>query len=188
MRTFSPGQFKQAAGQFEIYHTFDDVDRENGIWRYLSQVRAYGVPKAREGLLKYKKDDREPFPSVYKLFAGDIKPDQILSQIKSAKITDDEREKRLFYAQLYIGFNELVEDRPKSARRHLREAVANKWGPRGGFGPNWMWHVGRLQYDLLNRAARVSLRRSADENLPTPISRRALAHGFVGNRTLTRSG
>src|SRR5262249_47958137 len=60
---FYAGRYEKAARQFEIYHSFDNVDRENGIWRYFSQVKACGKEKAREGLLKYAKDDREPFPS-----------------------------------------------------------------------------------------------------------------------------
>ncbi len=146
---FYADQFKQAAHQFEIYNTFDDVDRENGIWRFFSQSKAYGAKQAREGLLKYKKDDREPFPAVYQLFALKITPDEILKQIDAAKIDDDEREKRLFYAHLYIGLNHAVDGKPKLAEKHLAESVANKWGPRAGFGPNYMWHVGRLQYDVL---------------------------------------
>ena len=97
---FYARDFKKAAHQFEIYDSFDNVDRENGIWRFFSQARAYGLKKARQGLLKYKKDDREPFPSVYKLFSETIKPEKILADIKAAKISDTEREKRHFYACL----------------------------------------------------------------------------------------
>lgn len=146
---FYAGQFKKAAHQFEIYNSFDNVDRENGIWRFFSQARAYGLKKARQGLLKYEKDDREPFPSVYKLFAEKIKPAEILAAIKTAKISDSEREKRYFYAQLYIGLDHAIHNRDKQARAHLRQAVANKWGPGAGFGPHYMWQVGRLHYELL---------------------------------------
>jgi len=142
---FYAGRYAEAASQFERYHSFDNVDRENGIWRYLSQVKVSGREKAREGLLKYAKDDREPFPAVYELFAGRITPERILQQIETAKLSADEREKRLFYAELYIGLNEFIEDRPESAQRHLERAVKNTWGPNAGYGPNFMWHVARLQ-------------------------------------------
>jgi lipoprotein NlpI len=142
---FYAGRYADAAAQFERYHSFDNVDRENGIWRYLSQVKAHGREKAREGLLKYQKDDREPFPAVYELFAGKITPERILEQIHAAKISPEEREKRLFYAELYIGLNEFIEGRPESAQRYLERAVKNTWGPSAGYGPNYMWHVGRLQ-------------------------------------------
>ena len=141
---FYAGKFKAASDQFELYHSFDDVDRENGIWRYLSQVKAYGRDKAREGLLKYKKDDREPFPDVYQLFAGKMTPDEILKKIREAKIDDEEREKRVFYAELYIGLNYDVEKEPRQALEHLKAATATKWPREAGYGPNYMWHVGRL--------------------------------------------
>jgi lipoprotein NlpI len=141
--------YKAAAKQFEIYHSFDNVDRENGIWRYLSQTKALGRDKAREGLLKYEKDDREPFPDVYRLFAGDLTGDEVLKRINAAKITDQQRKQRLFYAELYIGLNEFVEDRLESAEKHLAEAVKNEWGAKAGGGPGYMWHVGRVHHDLL---------------------------------------
>ena len=146
---FYAGQYKRAAHQFEIYNTFDNVDRENGIWRFFSQVKAHGIEQARQGLLKYKKDDREPFPSVYQLFAEKITPLEILAQIRKAKIDNNEREKRLFYAQLYIGLNDDIHGKPKRAVEHLRQAVANQWGSKAGYGPNYMWHVGRVHYELL---------------------------------------
>ncbi len=152
---FYAGRYKDAATQFENYHSFDQVDRENGIWRYLSQHKAYGQEKAREGLLKYEKDDREPFPSVYKLFAGTMTPDEIEEQIASAKISKEEREKRSFYAHLYIGLNFAVEGDAKAAKRHLHVATTNKWGPRAGYGPNYMWHVGRLHEQLLREASKT---------------------------------
>lgn len=146
---FYAGKFEGAAQQFERYHSFDDVDRENGIWRFFSQFKAYGPEKARAGLLKYKKDDREPFPSVYKLFSGEMTGADVLKRIDDAQVKGDEREKRLFYADLYIGLNDALEGRDESAIKHLHRSTANKWGPVAGYGPNYMWHVGRVHYELL---------------------------------------
>lgn len=146
---FYAGEFEKAAGQFERYHLFDNVDRENGIWRYLSQFKAEGRERARDGLLLYEKDDRPPFPDVYRLFAGDIEPAEILQRIEDADISDDQRETRLFYAELYIGMNHAVEGEQEAAVEHLRKAVANEWAPTAGGGPTYMWQVGRLQYELL---------------------------------------
>jgi lipoprotein NlpI len=149
---FYAGRYADAAAQFERYHTFDNVDRENGIWRYLSQVKAQGKEQARAGLLKYAKDDREPFPAVYEMFAGRMSAEQILEQIARADISPAEREKRRFYADLYIGLYEWVEERPESAQRHLARAVRNSWGPQGGYGPHYMWHVARLHEASLREA------------------------------------
>lgn len=148
---FYAEDYDQAAHQFEIYHTFDMVDRENGIWRYLSQVKSIGREKARKNLLKYAKDDREPFPAVYKLFAGEITPEEILDGIAKAELTKEDRAKRLFYAELYIGLNYFVDDEPEKSQTHLAEAVKNEWGRKAGYGPNYMWHVGRLQEEILRK-------------------------------------
>lgn len=143
-------QYAEAAKQFEIYHTFDNVDRENGIWRFFSQFKAKGEKTARAGLLKYEKDDREPFPDLYRLFEGKTTPDAILKNINQAEISDQEREKRLFYACLYIGLNESLHGRKAAARKYLKQAVQNQWGPQAGFGPNYMWHTGRLELQLIS--------------------------------------
>jgi lipoprotein NlpI len=157
---FYAGKHETAAAQFEAYHSFDNVDRENGIWRYLSQHRAHGRKQAREGLLKYEKTDREPFPDVYKLFAGEIEPAAILNRIAEARITETERASRLFYAHLYIGLNESVEGRDESALENLRRATANDWAPTAGFGPTWMWHVARVHHDVL--AAKIAEKTKPD--------------------------
>jgi len=149
---FYANEFEQAAAQFGRYHAFDNVDRENGIWRYLSQYKATGPKQAAAELLKYDKDDREPFGDVYKLFSKEVTGKEILNKIKAAEISDQEREKRLFYANLYIGLNDLVEGNQQSAQQQLRAAVASHWPRKAGFGPNYMWHVARVQYDLLARA------------------------------------
>ena len=148
---FYAKEYEKSAHQFEMYHTFDNIDRENGIWRYFSQVKAYGLKKARLGLLKYEKDDREPFPSLYLLFSEKITPQEILDRIEKAQSLDkQEREKRLFYSHLYIGLNEAIHNRAKSARKHLSLAEQNRWGKQAGYGPHYMWEVGRLQNKLLS--------------------------------------
>ena len=145
---FFAEQPAKAAAQFEKYHSFDDVDRENGIWRYLSQYKATDAKSARKELIRYEKDDREPFPAVYKLFDDSLTPAAALATIPD-NISDAERDKRLFYTELYIGMHMVVKKKPKEAIRYLKLAVSREW-PRGmGFGPDYMWHVGRVQLDDL---------------------------------------
>ena len=144
---------EDAAAQFDRYHSFDNVDRENGIWRYLSHRAAFGKEKAREQLLKYEKDDRPPFREVYQLFEGTMTADQVLQSIPP-DLPESSRQSRLFYAQLYVGLNDAVEDKSESALRALREAVKNEWPREAGFGPDYMWHVGRLEYLRLKAPAK----------------------------------
>ncbi|WP_166830691.1 tetratricopeptide repeat protein [Thalassoroseus pseudoceratinae] len=159
---FYAKEYQQAAAQFEAYHSYDDVDRENGIWRYLSLAKAKGLPAARETLLKYRKTDREPFPAVYQLFEGKMTPEDILMQIKEAKITQNERQKRLFYAHLYIGLNHVVLKQDQKALDHLQKATNISWPRTAGYGPNWMWHVGRLHADLIQSKNQTTKTSSAN--------------------------
>ncbi len=144
------GHPEDAAAQFDRYHSFDNVDRENGIWRYLSHRKAFDREKARQQLLKYEKDDRPPFREVYRLFDGTMTPDQVLAAIPE-KASQSDRDSRLFYSNLYIGLNHSAEGRLAEAKTALREATLNAWPQRAGYGPNYMWHVGRLQLNLLEK-------------------------------------
>lgn len=136
---------KQAASQFDKYNSFDNVDRENGIWRYLSHYRAFGKDEARRQLLRYEKDDRPPFKEVYRLFDGSLTAEEVLKAIPDS-LPDSSRDSRLFYSHLYIGMNQVVEGRTDEAKISLRTATLNPWPPKAGFGPNYMWHIGRLQH------------------------------------------
>ncbi len=154
---FYAGRYEDAARQFERYHTFDQVDRENGIWRYLSVFKADGAEAANQSLLKYEKDDREPFPDVYRLFAGTMTSDEVLSRIESASLADSERQKRLFYAHLYIGLLQAVQGHDASAKSYLSQAVANDWPRPAWYGPEYMWHVARLHEELLSNVQAEAL-------------------------------
>ena len=139
-------RFDKAAHQFEIYHNYDNVDRENGIWRFMSQTRLKNMEVARKGLLKYEKTDRPPYPWVYSLYAGDIKPDEVYRRIDEEGFPDRYKERVLFHAQLYVGIFHELHARDKEALRHLRAAAANEYGRATG---TYMWQVARVHYDLL---------------------------------------
>jgi lipoprotein NlpI len=145
---FFADQPAMAAAQFDKYHSFDNVDRENGIWRYLSQRKATDAATARKELLRYEKDDREPFPAVYKLFDGSLSPEAALRTIPQ-DLPAQELEKRLFYTELYIGVHSAAQGKRADARKFLRLAVSRKWPRDSGFGPNYMWHVARVQLEDL---------------------------------------
>ena len=136
---------KQAAAQFDKYNSFDNVDRENGIWRYMSHYRAFGKDEARRQLLRYETDDRPPFKEVYRLFDGSLTAEEVLKAIPD-DLPVASRESRLFYSHLYIGLNQVVEGNTDEAKISLRTATLNPWPRKAGFGPDYMWHIGRLQY------------------------------------------
>ena len=73
-------EYDKAARQFGVYHQYDQIDRENGIWRFMSQFKADGLAAARKGLLKYEKDDRPPYPWLYAMFAGELEPEKVFKK------------------------------------------------------------------------------------------------------------
>lgn len=145
---FYAAQPEKSARQFDKFFVTDDVDREAGLWRYIAQAPTLGTDKARAGLLKYKKDDREPMPTIYRLFEEAITPEDLLKSA-DAQLSASVREQRLFYIELYLGLWHDAFKRPKEALPHFRAATGNRWGRSASYGPNYMWHVARLHYERL---------------------------------------
>jgi lipoprotein NlpI len=138
---------KAGADQFEKYHSFDSVDRENGIWRYFCHYRASGKDIARKQLLRYDKDDRPPFREVYQLFQGTLTAEDVLKTASAASPAT--RAQRLFYSQLYVGLNASLEKDRTTAIKSLQQATLNEWPRNAGYGPRYMWHIGRLELNRL---------------------------------------
>jgi lipoprotein NlpI len=98
---------------------------ENAVWHFLCLARSAGVKKARRAMLKIGKDKRVPMTEVYALYAGKIKPEDVL---KAAMKTDAEakpeiRRHQLFYAHLYLGLYYEVMGHEKRAREHMIKAA-----------------------------------------------------------------
>ncbi len=148
---FYLSDFGKAARQFEIYHQYDNIDRENGIWRFMSQFQESGLEKAREGLLSYNVDDRPPYPWLYEMFAGKIKPTEVLKKIKKAGFAPDYETRVQFHADFYVGiFLELTQDSAVEAFEHLSKATNNHYGRSSG---TFMWQVARLHHSRLSKSS-----------------------------------
>lgn len=146
---FFDGHYPEAAAQFAKFHKIDQVDRENGIWQYFSMAKAKGVDAARKQILKYEKSDREPFDDIYELISGKLTGEELLKRVQDKKLTGPDLQNQLFYAELYIGLNEAVLGNTEEAKKHLQLAVDNPWPQQASYGPRYMWHVGRLELELL---------------------------------------
>ena len=150
---FYLSEFGKAARQFEIYHQYDDVDRENGIWRFMSQFQESGLEKAREGLLSYNHDDRPPYPWLYEMFKGKIKPFEVFQKIKAAGFPPAHEVRVLFHANLYVGiFLELTEGPTEETLRYLANATHNSYGRSSG---TFMWQVARLHHSRILPSRRI---------------------------------
>jgi lipoprotein NlpI len=146
------GQFAKSAAQFEKYHTYDGRDRENGIWKFLGDVKVHGLERARRTMLVYTRFDREPFPDLYEMFAGKKTTADFFAGLKARQLADDPRV--MFFANYYAGLNEEILGHREQAITLLRAAVANTWGRTAENGPAYMWQVARLHYETLSAAKR----------------------------------
>lgn len=136
------GDFAKAAKQFEKYHAYDGGDRENGIWKFLSQARGESLAKARAEMLVYSRFDREPFPALYEIFAGSRTTDDFFREIERKDLARDERV--MFFANYYAGLNEALLGHRERAVELTRKAAASAWGRTAENGPAYMWQVARL--------------------------------------------
>jgi lipoprotein NlpI len=139
------GKFDDGKKQFEGYEKVDTNDVENAVWHFLCNARLVGIDKARGQLLKIGNDKRVPMMQVYELFAGKLKPDDVL---KAARLGDPparELNARLFYAHLYLGLYAEAAGDKKTALEHLTEAAdKHKIG-------HYMWDVARVHMELLKK-------------------------------------
>ncbi len=143
------GRHAESARQFEKYHRHDGGDRENGIWKFLGDVKVIGHQRARDAMLAYARFDREPFPALYALFAGAGTTAEFLADLRGRQLADNPRV--MFFAHYYAGLHEDVLGHRDRAMALLREAVASRWGRTAeGGGPAYMWQVARLHYELLS--------------------------------------
>jgi lipoprotein NlpI len=142
------GKFEEGKKQFEGYEKVDTNDVENAVWHFLCNARAVGVEKARAALLKIGNDKRVPMMQVYALFAGKIKPEDVLKAAQEGKLSAEPLNRQLFYAHLYLGLYYEVTGDAKRALEHLATA-ADKHRI-----DHYMWDVARVHADLLRKAAK----------------------------------
>jgi lipoprotein NlpI len=138
------GQFAKSAKQFEKYHAYDGHDRENGIWKFLAQEKADGVVKARAEMLTYTQFDREPFPSLYEMFAGKKSTDEVLAEITRKGLEKDTQV--VFFGNYYAGLNEAMLGHRERALELLGKAVEL---PQARAEGSYMWQVARLHWERL---------------------------------------
>ena len=129
------GRYDEGRRQFEGYQTFDDNDVENAVWRFLCMARSAGVPKARDAMLKIRRDPRVPMMEVYALYVGKAQPDEVLVAARAGSPSPEELNSRLFYAHLYLGLYCEAAGDATGARDHVTTAAEkHKIG-------HYMWNV-----------------------------------------------
>ncbi len=141
-------QPEESSRQFAKYHPYDGRDRENGLWKFLADVKAHSLERARAEMLDYKEFDREPFPNLYELFAGRMTPERFDANLTARKLTGNPRV--MFFAHYYSGlFQDLLGHREEARQRVAAAVALFTPGAAGRNGPGYMWQVARLHYDSL---------------------------------------
>lgn len=139
------GRYEDGQKQFEGYQTYDSNDVENAVWRFMCMAKSSGLAKAGKDMLKVGDDKRVPMRQVYDLFAGKMKPDDVLAAAKANNPTPEKLHQQLFYAHLYVGiYYDLSGDR-KTAFTHLNKATEDYRIA------HYMWDVARVHRDLLKK-------------------------------------
>jgi lipoprotein NlpI len=137
------GRFKDGVDQFELHRKVNPEDVENSAWHYLCNARANTPKKAREDLIPVSKDARVPMKQVLELFAGKLKPKDVLDAAESADLKGEALKEARFYARLYVALYYESEGEAKKCLEHITAAVENyKIG-------HYMWDVADVHLKLL---------------------------------------
>lgn len=136
------GEYEKGAKQFELYQTYHNQDVENSTWRYLCVAAKDGVEAAKKNMLPIDEDRRVPMMQIYDLYRGKLQPDDVMKAVDAGNPTADEKNKRLFYAHLYLGLWYQAADNRELAKKHILLAEQHKIG-------HYMWDVAHVHADLL---------------------------------------
>ena len=139
------GRFEDGRKQFELHQTVNANDVENAAWHYLCAARISGVEKARASLIPIERDGRVPMMQVHALFAGKLKPDDVLAAARAGNPAPAELDNHLFYAHLYLGLYHEAAGNTKQAREHIFKAAADFKAD------HYMGDVARVHAQVLRR-------------------------------------
>lgn len=126
------GQFEAGAAQFEADLAVNGRDVEETVWRYLCLARSRTPAAARATLLPVGRDPRPVLRQVYRLFASEITPQDL---VRAGQQAGDRGE---FYSALYAGLYYEVTGENIQAQTWITRAV-EKCCP-----DDYMWHLARV--------------------------------------------
>jgi lipoprotein NlpI len=117
-------KFSEGRKQFELHQTVNPNDVENAVWHFLCVARESNLEKARAAIIPIKGDTRVPMKEIHSLFAGKLKPEDVLKAAGNDQPTTARKE-HLFYAHLYLGlYFEAIGD-AKTSAEHIKQAAQN---------------------------------------------------------------
>jgi lipoprotein NlpI len=137
------GRYEDGVRQFETHKTVNPEDVENAAWHYLCNVHVVGKDKAKAALIEVTRDRRVPMAEIQKLFAGSLKPEDVLAAAEKTDESTPCGTEARFYANLYVGLWYESEKDVMKRDTHLAAAVEKyKIG-------HYMWDVGNAHVNRL---------------------------------------
>ncbi len=136
-------KFEDGVKQFETHKTVNPEDVENAAWHYLGNVKVAGKEKAQKALIDVTQDTRVPMAEIQTLYAGKLKPEDVLAAAEKTKADTAVGKSARFYAHLYVALWYDAEGDAKKVRTHLTDAV-EKYKIA-----DYMWDVGRAHLEML---------------------------------------
>jgi lipoprotein NlpI len=138
------GMYKEGVAQFETHKTVNPQDVENAVWHYLCNSKVIGTKKAAAELIDVTMDARVPMAEIQKLFAGKLKPEDVLAAADKTDAKKREGVSARFYANLYVALWYDAEGDAKKVKEHLTTAVKHEVS-------DYMWKVGRAHLTMLEQ-------------------------------------
>ncbi|MSU41512.1 MAG: hypothetical protein EXS22_04365 [Pedosphaera sp.] len=152
------GRYDDGRKRFAWYNTVSGDDVEAAAWHFLCVAKKSGgdgaasLARAQEALLTVSKDKRLPMMQIYELYKGTLRPANVLAAARAGEPAAEELQRRLFYADLYLGIYYDAAHQPGMARQYLRRVAA--MGPVFERDPTlgFMTDVARVYADTLDAA------------------------------------
>lgn len=136
------GKYDEGAKQFDIHRQVNAEDVENSVWHFLCLAKHKDADFARKELIPVSKDPRVPMKEVFDLFAGKIKPEDVLDACKKNDPSPAELKNRLFFAHLYLGLYFEAIGKPGESKLHIDKAAGEY------FAPHYMGDVARIHQKI----------------------------------------
>ncbi|MBK9168827.1 MAG: hypothetical protein IPM24_15340 [Bryobacterales bacterium] len=130
------GRYRDCRKQFESHRTVNPDDVENAAWHFLCVARAESPERARKALLPVGPDSRVPMREIYRMFRGELTPEQVLA-------AGGDRIDGQFYANLYVGLYAEATGDTERAARHIAIAADDRFA-----AAQYMHMVARVHRDL----------------------------------------
>ncbi len=117
------GQHKEGVKQFETHKTVNPQDVENAVWHYLCNAKVIGADKAAKELIDVTQDPRVPMAEIQKLFAGKLKPEDVMAAANKVDEKSQAGKEARFYGNLYVALWYEAKGDDAKVIEHLTPAV-----------------------------------------------------------------